>query len=49
MLIPDASRYRVLVVDDEPHIVQILKFTLEKEGFQVFSAENGQVALQKIR
>jgi PleD family two-component response regulator len=49
MLTADSSPYRILVVDDEPHIVQILKFTLEKEGYQVFTAENGQVALELIQ
>lgn len=49
MLTPDSSPYRILVVDDEPHIVQILKFTLEREGYQVFTAENGKVALDKAR
>jgi PleD family two-component response regulator len=36
------------VVDDEPHIRQILKFTLEKAGYQVFAAADGEVALQKM-
>ncbi|MEJ2720434.1 MAG: response regulator [bacterium] len=45
----DSSPYRILVVDDEPHIVQILKFTLEKAGYQVFTAENGQVALELVQ
>jgi PleD family two-component response regulator len=49
MLTPDSSPYRILVVDDEPHIVQILKFTLEKAGYQVVTAENGEVALEKIK
>jgi diguanylate cyclase (GGDEF)-like protein len=49
MLTTDSSSYRVLVVDDEPHIVQILKFTLEKAGYQVFTAENGQIALEKVQ
>ena len=49
MITPDSSPYRILVVDDEPHIVQILKFTLEREGYQVFTAENGKVALDKAR
>lgn len=48
MLTPDSSPYRILVVDDEPHIVQILKFTLEKAGYQVFTAENGEEALQRV-
>ncbi|MBP2681222.1 MAG: response regulator transcription factor, partial [Candidatus Krumholzibacteriota bacterium] len=49
MLTPDSSPYRILVVDDEPHIVQILKFTLEREGYQVFTADNGQKALERVR
>jgi two-component system alkaline phosphatase synthesis response regulator PhoP len=49
MLTADSSPYRILVVDDEPHIVQILKFTLEKEGYQVFTAENGQLALELVQ
>jgi len=48
MLTADASPYRILVVDDEPHIVQILRFTLERAGYQVSTAENGQVALERI-
>jgi PleD family two-component response regulator len=34
------------VVDDEPHIRQILKFTLEKAGYQVFTAGDGEAALE---
>ena len=49
MLTQDLSPSKVLVVDDEPHIAQILKFTLEKAGYHVFTAENGQDALDKIR
>ncbi len=48
MLTQDVTPYRILVVDDEPHIVQILKFTLEKAGYQVFTANNGKVALDRI-
>ncbi len=47
MLAPENSNYRILVVDDEPHIRQILKFTLEKSGYQVFTAEDGEEALER--
>ncbi|GCF92172.1 DNA-binding response regulator [Enterococcus florum] len=33
---------RVLVVDDEPSIVTLLTFNLEKEGYAVTSAEDGK-------
>lgn len=45
MITPDNATYRILVVDDEPHIRQILKFTLEKAGYQVFTASDGEEAL----
>jgi PleD family two-component response regulator len=48
MLTSDTSPYRILVADDEPHIVQILKFTLEKAGYHVGTAANGQEALEQI-
>ncbi len=36
---------RILVVDDEQPIVEILKFNLEKEGFHVLTANDGETAL----
>lgn len=36
---------KVLVVDDEPSIVTLLTFNLEKEGYEVQSTDNGQTAL----
>lgn len=48
MLTSERSTYRILVVDDEPHIRQILKFTLEKAAYHVFCAANGEDALEKM-
>lgn len=45
----DHERYKVLVVDDEEHIRRILKFQLERHGYRVVAAENGEVALQMAR
>lgn len=39
--------YRILVVDDERPIADILKFSLEKEGYQVVCAFDGEEAVQK--
>lgn len=36
----------ILVVDDEPSIVTLLSFNLEKAGFTVFTANNGSQALE---
>lgn len=35
----------VLIADDEPHMINILVAYFEKEGFQTFTAENGNKAL----
>ncbi|MEY4730968.1 MAG: hypothetical protein RL020_2126 [Pseudomonadota bacterium] len=39
---------RVLIVDDQPHVIRVLKLNLETEGYQVDTAANGHEALQKI-
>lgn len=42
---------RVLVVDDDPDIIQFVRMNLELEGFEAETADNGRVALElaKIR
>lgn len=45
----DSEVRKVLVVDDEEHIRRILKFQLEKNGYQVITAENGEEALKSVR
>ena len=39
---------RILIVDDEPHIIRLLKLALERKQYQVETALNGELALQKI-
>ncbi len=39
---------KILVVDDEKPIVEILKYNLEKEGFQVVTAFDGETALRMV-
>jgi PleD family two-component response regulator len=41
--------FKILVVDDEDHIRRILKFQLEKHGYRVVLAENGEIALELVR
>ncbi|MCH1538612.1 MAG: response regulator transcription factor [Flavobacteriaceae bacterium] len=41
------SDLKILLVDDEPDIVEILSYNLGKEGYQIFSASNGKEALKK--
>ena len=37
----------ILIVDDEPDIIEILKFNLEKVGYNVVAAMNGQEGIKK--
>jgi phosphate regulon transcriptional regulator PhoB len=39
----------VLIVDDEPDLVELVSYNLKKEGFQVATAPDGGVALEKAR
>jgi two-component system alkaline phosphatase synthesis response regulator PhoP len=39
--------YKILVVDDEPDILEILAYNLRKEGFLVTIASNGEEGLKK--
>jgi DNA-binding response OmpR family regulator len=40
---------KVLVVDDEVNITQILEFSIGAEGFDVITAQNGEEAIEKAR
>ncbi len=40
---------KILVVDDEPNIVDILRFNLQREGYEVLAAYDGQEGLDKAR
>ena len=43
------SKNKILIVDDEPDILELIEYNLKKEGYQVYTASNGQegVALAK--
>lgn len=41
--------HKILVVDDEPHLVTSLTFVLKKGGYDVSSAYDGEEAIAKIR
>lgn len=43
------SKNKLLVVDDEIHILELLKYNLESNGFEVVEAENGEDALSIIK
>lgn len=43
------AEHTVLVVDDDSHIREVIRYALEKEGLSVMEAENGVLALGKAR
>jgi two-component system OmpR family response regulator len=43
-----AEEVRVLVVDDEPNIVDVIQMALRYQGFSVDSAANGRDAISKV-
>ena len=40
---------RILVIDDEPDIVELIRYNLGKEGFAVSTAPDGEEALRSIK
>jgi two-component system, OmpR family, alkaline phosphatase synthesis response regulator PhoP len=40
---------KVLVAEDEPHLLRLVKFRLEREGYQVLTATDGEAALRVAR
>jgi DNA-binding response OmpR family regulator len=44
-----SRRRKVLVVDDEPRMIQFIRLNLEHDGFEVYEATSGPQALEKMR
>lgn len=43
------NKRMILLVDDEPHVIRVLRLMLEREGYEVASANDGNEALEKMR
>ena len=43
------KKNRILVVDDEKGLVKIIRLNLEHDGFEVFEANNGAQAMDRLR
>jgi len=44
----EKDKIKILLVDDEPDIIEILSFNLKQQGYKVFSASNGKEALVQV-
>ncbi len=40
---------KILVIDDDPDLVEVMRLTLEASGYQVFSAASGAEGLEKVQ
>lgn len=45
----DNSFYKILLVDDEPDILEFLSYNLVKYGYNVFTAQNGKEAIDAAK
>jgi two-component system, OmpR family, alkaline phosphatase synthesis response regulator PhoP len=43
------SKSKILLVDDEPDILELIGYNLEKEGYEVHTASNGREAVEVAR
>lgn len=40
------ENFKILLVDDEPDILEIISYTLKSDGYHVYTAENGAEAIE---
>jgi len=45
----NTTKQKILIVDDEPDILELIEYNLKKEGYQVFLAHNGQEAVTEAK
>jgi len=43
------EKYKILLVDDEPDVLEFLGYNLKKEGYQVFEAPDGKKAIEMAK
>jgi len=45
----DKSKFHLLIVDDEPDIIEFVSYNLLREGYQISSAKNGLEAVEQVK
>jgi len=46
---PTMANEKILVIDDDPDLVEVIRLTLKASGFQVFGATNGKEGLARVK
>lgn len=44
-----SEQFKILLVDDDPDILEFLSYNLNKEGYKVYTADNGKSAIKKAQ
>lgn len=42
----EKEKIKILLVDDEPDIIEFISYNLDKEGYEIFTASNGHDAIE---
>src|SRR5687767_11168768 len=45
----ETKAWKILIADDEPDILELLHYNLLKQGYQVYTATNGDEAIEKAK
>ncbi len=48
-LLMEAPRKKILIADDEQDILEIISYNLTREGYEIYTAKDGNEALEKAR
>ena len=40
---------KILLVDDEPDVIEIIRYNLDQEGYKLYTARDGREALKKAK
>ena len=43
------SKYKILIVDDEPDILEFIGYNLKKEGYNIYTASTGKEGIESAR
>ena len=44
-----SNNFKILLVDDEPDILEFMVYNIQKEGYEVYTAQNGKEAIEKAK